>query len=98
MNYKPPKITEHIINGEPVNVWHPEEKKSGFDGFSISMASGGWLTGVYDSIESALMGAELDINLNPDFYKLQKEVNHFDNGNRTLTVNDLKPLFTNVSK
>lgn len=87
------KITEHIVDGESVNVWHPQQN----DGFSVSMTSGGWLTGTYDSVESALMGAKLDINLNPSFYKLQKEVNHFDKGNRTLTVNDLKSLLTDVS-
>ena len=94
MNHKIPKITEYTVDGESVNVWHPQQGVE----FCVSMTSGGWLTGVYDSVESALMGAELDINAHPDFYKMQKEINHFDKGNRTLTVNDLKPLLTNVSK
>ncbi len=55
------------------------------------------MTGIYDSIESALMGAELDLSCDEGFYKLQKEVNHFDKGNRSLTVNDLKPLLTTPS-
>lgn len=89
----PPKITHHVVQGEPVNVWKSKDD----DSYSISYGGGGWMVGSYDSIESALMGAELDLSCNEDFYKLQKEVNHFDKGNRLLTVNDLKPLLTTPS-
>lgn len=83
-------ITEHTVKGEPIKVWRSEDE----DGYSISYGLGGWMTGIYDSIESALMGAELDLLGDVDFYKLQKEVNHIDKQNRLLTVKDLKPLLT----
>ncbi len=88
-----PTITTHIVNGDEILVW---KSKDG-DSYSISYGGGGWMTGGYDSIESALMGAELDLLGNVDFYDLQKEVNHFDKCNRLLTVNDLKPLLTTPS-
>lgn len=88
-----PTITTHIVDGEPIDVWKGENDEN----YSIHYGGGGWMTGIYDSIESALMGAELDLSCNEDFYDLQKEVNHFDKGNRSLTVNDLKPLLTTPS-
>lgn len=88
-----PKITHHTVNGEPIEVWKSKDD----DSYSISYGFGGWMVGSYDSIESALMGAELDLLGDVDFYDLQKEVNHFDKGNRLFTVDDLKPLLTDPS-
>lgn len=86
-------ITHHTVKGEPIKVWKSKDE----EGYSISHGGGGWMIGVYDSIESALMGAELDLLNSVDFYDLQREVNHFDKGDRLLTVNDLKPLLTDSS-
>lgn len=79
------KITEHDVEGEKVLVWHPTPESIGF---SISLEAGGWLTGVYDSIESALIGAKCDIDCIAEFYEMQKRVNHFDREDRLITVND----------
>lgn len=95
MNHGTHKITKHTVVGERVSVWHAKEND---EGYSIFLCSGGWLVGSYDSVESALMGAELDLKLNSEFYTLQKEINHFDKGNRLITANDLLPLLTGTSK
>lgn len=60
--------------------------------YCISLKSGGWLTGFYDSVESALVGADFDMDCMQSFYTMQKEVNHFDQGNRPITMEDLKKL------
>ncbi len=83
------KLTTHSILDTDINVWHPKEGESGF---AISMSEGGWLTGVFDSVESALMGAKLDLELVSEFYELQKKVNHVNMENRLITVNDLLEL------
>lgn len=70
-------------------VWHPE---SVGQGFSISMADGGWLEGSYDSIESALKGAEQALKLTPKFLEMQKRVNHVNQENRLITLSDFKHL------
>lgn len=75
----------HNIDGGRIRVYHP--KKQG-KGYQIAIASGGWLKGLYDSIESALLGAKYDLMLNDDFYEMQKQVNHFDREDRLITVND----------
>lgn len=86
-------ITHYTVKGEPIKVWKSKDE----GGYSISHGGGSWMIGVYDSIESALMGAELELLNSVDFYDLQREVNHFDKGDRLLTVNDLKPLLTGAS-
>lgn len=86
-------ITHYTVKGQPIKVWKSEDE----EGYSISHGFGGWMIGSYDSIESALMGAELDLICNCEFYKLQKEVNYVDEQNRLLTVEDLKPLLTDAS-
>ena len=88
------KLTEHIVSGTCVLVWHPKPPETSF---SISLKSGGWLVGRYDSIESALAGAFLDLYLIEEFYNLQKEINHFDKQNRLITLSDLEDLLNNHS-
>jgi len=44
------KISHHKVNEAEITVWHPNED---VESFSISMSSGGWLPGNFDSIESA---------------------------------------------
>jgi hypothetical protein len=90
-----PKITEHNVDGDMINVWHPKGDETSY---SISFGGGGWMVGSYDSIESALMGAELDLLGDVDFYDLQQRVNHFDKEDRLITVKDLQPLLTNPSQ
>jgi len=82
-------MTEHDVNGLIVNVWHP---MNGSAGFSISLKSGGWLIGSYDSVESALVGAECDLSLTTGFYEMQKRVNHFDREDRLISIEDLNLL------
>lgn len=82
------KITEHEVSGETIKVWHPQDN----EGYSIYFGSGGWMTGTYDSVESALIGAECDLKLIPEFYEMQKRVNYFDKENRLITVDDFEFL------
>lgn len=83
------KVSEHCVLGENVTVWHPTKESNAYQ---ISMKEGGWLCGAYETIEAALIGAEFDLKLNPKFYELQKSINHFDKGNRNITVKDLEQL------
>ena len=75
----------HNIDGGRIRVYRPKKQDKGYQ---IAIASGGWLKGLYDSIESALLGAKYDLMLNEDFYEMQKRVNHFDREDRLITVND----------
>jgi hypothetical protein len=87
----PPKITECMVSGEPVNIWHPEKNSDlPYDGYSISYGHGGWMTGTYDSIESAKEGARLCFIDESKVANLSDEINHFDRGNRAITLEDLK--------
>lgn len=79
------KTTKHDVDGEKVCVWHPTPDSKGF---SVSLETGGWISGSYNSVESALIGAKCDIDCISDFYEMQKRVNHFDRENRLITVND----------
>lgn len=89
----PPKITECVISNEPVNIWHPRKNSDlPYDGFSISHGHGGWMTGTYDSIESAKEGFRLCMIDESKVSKLSKKVNHYDKGNRAITLDDLKGI------
>lgn len=80
---RPPKIEKY---GE-IQIWSPQEGESGF---CISMVGGGWLPGVFDSVESALKGSELIMIDEFRFVKeIQEPTNHFDKGNREITIEDL---------
>ncbi|WP_428613828.1 hypothetical protein [Pseudoalteromonas sp.] len=81
------KITEHSVCGEIVLVWHP---KPDDDGYCISLKSGGWLKGTYDSVDSALIGAKFDLELNEGFYLMQERVNHFDKEGRLISISDFE--------
>lgn len=83
------KTTVHDVCGDSVRVYHPKKSEKGYQ---IAVASGGWLKGLYDSIESALLGAKYDLMLNEDFYEMQKRVNHFDREDRLITVKDFEFL------
>ena len=87
-------VTEHYVSDSIVNVWHPTEYG---DGFSISLKHGDWLVGLYDSVESALAGAECDLRTIPEFYEMQKRVNYFDMENRLISLEDLN-LVKNINK
>lgn len=79
-----PKITEH---GDCL-VWHP---KNGEEGYSISFVGGGWMPGSYDSIESALKGFDCCIIDESRFVtEIQQPINHFNKGDRLITVSDMK--------
>jgi len=87
MIHKPPKLEQVTVKGEIVEVWHPENNSPGF---CISMTSGGWLLGTYDSKSSACLGAECCFIDEQAFVtELQQKVNHFDKGDRLLTIQDL---------
>jgi hypothetical protein len=80
------RITEVTIQDDVVNVWHPSK---GDEGFCIAMKSGGWLPGVYDSVESATKGAERCFDDESKFVaEIQKPINHFDKENRMITLSD----------
>lgn len=81
------KITNHTVDGEEVNIWHPEKDSSGY---SISSDSGSWMPGTYDCIESAELGAKACfINESKFVTELQQPINHFDKQNRLLTIEDV---------
>mgnify|MGYP006148668125 CR=1 FL=1 len=83
------KIENYLVCGEKIKVWHPETIGAGF---CISMGTGGWLDGSFDSIESALKGAEHNLKLTAVFFEIQKKINHVDQENRLITLNDLADI------
>lgn len=87
----PPKITEVIVEGEPLNIWHPEKHiDMDYNGFSISYGPGGWIPGTYDSIESAIEGARWCFTgREGEIYKIRDQVNNIKIGNRSITLEDL---------
>lgn len=82
-------ITGHLVCKEKIKVWHPKNNESGF---SISMASGGWLVGSFNSVESAIKGAEHNLKLTPSFFEMQKRVNHVNQENRLIVLEDFDGL------
>lgn len=55
------------------------------------MKTGGWLPGVYDSEESAELGAKACFEDEHKFVtEIQQPINHCDKENRLITVNDFK--------
>jgi len=82
------KIIEHNVNGVPVNVWYPEQDNQGFN---ISYGPGGWMPGIYDSLEAALLGANACLIDEARFVKeVQQPINHVDKGDRLITEEDIK--------
>ena len=60
------------------------------EGFSISYIHGGWMPGIYDSVESAIRGAECCFKDESLFVKTIKDpINHYDKGNRLITLSDM---------
>lgn len=84
-------ITEVTVEGEPVNIWHPDYKDSlPYDGFSISYSRGGWMPGIYDSIESAKEGARMCFTgRETELVEIKDRVNNYKLGNRAITLEDL---------
>jgi len=79
------KSISKIIDGDEVYLWPP----SGHEGWTIS-DSEGWLDGVFDSEESAIMGFKLS-QCAAGYAKLSaicKKVNHIDRENRLITCDD----------
>ena len=79
------KQTVKKVLGVDVLMWHPDCDS---EGYSISLKDGGWLKGIYDSIDSAILGAERDLNFDNEFYIMQERVNNFKKENRLITVKD----------
>lgn len=83
------KQKAYVVKGVGVILWLPEDLNQGI---SVSLKSGGWLVGSFDSVPSALKGAEYDLDLNEAYYALQKKINHVDQENRLITIDDLASL------
>ena len=82
-------MTRTDTYGEIV-VHHPNVKK-GDSGFSISYIYGGWMPGVFDSVESAIIGGQCCFIDESRFVnKVQQPINHVDRGNREITIDDMK--------
>ena len=65
----------------------PEEDSPGY---AISFISGGWMPGIYDSVESALKGAHCCFHDEGKFVKeIQQPINFFNRGNRLITIGDM---------
>lgn len=89
---KPPKITEHEVSGETIKVWHPGRQP----GFCISHGDGGWMPGVFDSVEAALLGAAACFEDESRFVlEIQYPINSFDKQYRLININDLNGKDTN---
>ena len=80
------KTTEHKIDGEIIVVWHPTPESAGY---SMSYGGGGWMPGIYDSVEATILGAKACFEDEYEFVEsIQKPVNHVLKGNRMITVED----------
>lgn len=86
-----PKMTEVIVEGESINICHPEESSDqSYDGFSISYGPGGWMPGTYNSVESAIEGAKWCFTGREcELVKIIDQVNNYKLGNRSITLEDL---------
>jgi len=79
--------TRHTVNGSHYVVWHPPKDCASY---SLSYDGGGWMPGSYDSVASALRGAECCmINESKFVSDIQSNVNHFEKGNRDLSLSDM---------
>ena len=80
------KCEEIEVDGKKLTLWLSEKQV----GVTIS-DEGGWICGVFDGRESAIKGFELTFK--PNGYELlaeiNKRVNHNNNENRLITLNDL---------
>jgi hypothetical protein len=83
------KQSIHTVKGSEIRVWHPNKDA---EGYSISSASGGWMCGLYETLESALLGASYDMECNEDFYEMQERVNSVYKENRLITIKDIMEL------
>ena len=82
------KQTSHYVNGYEYIVWHPTKQCSSF---SLSFGGGGWMPGNYDSVSSALRGAECcQLDESRFIREIQQRVNHFKIGDRDITIDDMK--------
>lgn len=87
-------ISKTTVHGDCV-IHHPTKKSPGY---SISYVHGGWMPGIYDSIESAIKGFECCIIDECRFVEeIQKPINHFDKGNIFISVADMES-FIDYSK
>lgn len=74
-------------------VHHPSKKPQDYldEGYSISFVDGGWMPGVYDSIESAIRGGECCfIDVSRFVVDIQQPVNWIDKGARLITLSDME--------
>jgi hypothetical protein len=77
------KQTIHTVNGSNIKLWHPNKDS---EGYSISLASGGWMCGLYATLEAALLGASYDLECSEEFYNMQDKVNSVYKENRLITI------------
>lgn len=84
------KQTIHTVNGSKIKLWHPNKDS---EGYSISFASGGWMCGLYATVEAALLGASYDLECSEEFYKMQERVNSVYKENRLITIEDVMNLY-----
>ena len=81
------KITEFEHEGDKYNIWHPAKNDHGF---CISFFAGGWMPGTYDSMDSAKLGIKAcNINEHKFVTEIQQPINHFDKGNRGISIDDI---------
>lgn len=72
---------------DKVVVWYPDNE---CEGYQVSYIGGGWLPGIYDSVETAVKASEMIFVDESRFIEeIQKPINHFDKGNRLITVDNL---------
>lgn len=75
------------IHGD-IKVHYPSKDDSGY---CISYIHGGWMPGVYDSVESAIKGGECCfIDEHRFVIDIQQPINHFDKENREITLKDME--------
>ena len=79
------------VEGRLLKIWSPMGEAPGLQGYVIS-DEGGWLDGIYDSKEAAIMGFKL--TMQPNGYeklaKMNKRIVHYTNEDRPITVKDFE--------
>ena len=84
------KFEEVKVGRRKLKLWYsPEDDELDYAGYSIS-DSGGWLSGTYDSKESAIAGFKFLIKNGYDITDTLRDVNNYTKGNRAITLEDIK--------
>lgn len=74
------------VSTKEITVHYPSKNSPGY---SISYTDGGWMPGIFDSVESAFLGGYICLDDEDAFVSGLSHIYHSDKENREITVNDL---------